>query len=317
MSDTTVVEPDRVICDPHHHLFVEPPYLPEQLLSDLAAGHRVRSTVYIECRTAYRPDGPEHLRPVGETEFVVAQAVPDGVMGAIIAAADLALGDAVGEVLDAHAAAAPGRFRGIRYLTSWDPDPAFILRPDRREGALLDPAVHRGIAALGARGLVTELFPNWHQLDEMVVVARLLPDQLFVLDHMGGPLVAGGYAARAEEIWQGWREKMAEVAQCPNIVLKVGGFGMERFGSPWSEADRVPGSAVFVDYWREKVDWVIDAFGPERCIFESNFPVDGRIIDYVTLWNALKVLSQPYSPSERTAMLRENAERVYQLTTSS
>jgi predicted TIM-barrel fold metal-dependent hydrolase len=315
MSTTTVVEPDLEICDPHHHLYVERPYMTEELLADLTAGHHIRSTVYIECGTGYRSDGPEHLRPVGETELVVRQAVPDGIMGAIIARAELALGDAVEEVLDAHAAAAPGRFRGIRYLTSWDPDPVFA-RGGRQPGVLLDPAVHRGIAAIGARGLVTELFPNWHQLDEMVAVARLLPDQLFVLNHLGGPVVGGGYAARAEEIWQGWREQMAEVARCPNVVLKVGGFGMERLGGPWSETNRVPDSDVFAAYWQDRVDWAIDAFGPQRCMFESNYPVDGRIIDYVTLWDGLKVLSRPYSPSERAAMLCDNAERVYGLTTS-
>lgn len=310
--DEPTLDPDLPVCDAHHHImrdFQGKRYLLDDLLADVGSGHRVLTSVYAECHSGYRTDGPEHLRPVGETEYVASLAAPPGIMGAIVGAADFLLGDAVGEVLDAHLAAAPDRFRGVRFPTAWDPAPGFS--GNRRPGMLVEPSARRAIAAMGERGLVTDCWLYWPQLDEMAAVAQAFPEQIFVLDHLGGPLMVGHHLDHRDEAEAGWRTKLSAVATCPNVMLKIGGLGMVRFGIPWSPASRVASCAEFADHWRERVEWCIDVFGPDRCMFESNFPVDGLVIDYPTIWNAFKLLARSYTDSERAMLVRGTAERVY------
>jgi L-fuconolactonase len=310
----TAVDPHTPVCDPHHHLMRRDwiRYEITDLLDDLAAGHRVTSTIYVECSSAYRTSGPEALRPVGEVEYVVAQdPVPDGVMSGIVARADLALGDAVHEVIEAHLAAARGRLNGIRFSTAWNE------RRDNAEripGMLGDARVRAGITVLGGFGLPLDCWLYAPQLDELCAVARTIPDQVFVLDHLGMPLPGLVAPSARPAVLAEWRRKMSDVASYPNVRLKIGGLAMPVMGAPWT-ADTPPSSQDIASFWRSDVAACIEAFGPDRCMFESNFPIDGMIVDYVTLWNAFKLLAMPYSADERSALLHDTAVSTYHVTT--
>jgi L-fuconolactonase len=311
-----IVDPELRICDPHHHLLdvYGFNYLAPALVADVQAGHNVTSTVYIECTMRYRTDGPEHLRPAGELEFVVAQDAPGDVMAAIVGFADLRLGDRVDEILDAHEAAGQGRFRGIRFMTPWDPDPALRIAPAKPGPRWLqEPEIQRGAAAVGRRGLALDCFLYSHQLDDVVAIAQALPDQTFVLDHLGTPVVTGAYAHRVDEVRADWRAALARVAACSNVVLKIGGLNMHTIGAPWVEGDTQVTSPEVAAFWGADVRRCIDLFGPARCMFESNFPVDRVNIDYVTLWNAFKLMTSDYSATERAALFHDTAVSTYQI----
>jgi L-fuconolactonase len=284
-------------------------YLRGDLLEDLAAGHTVTSTVYVECSASYRISGPVALRPVGEVESVVAQQVPAGIMGGIVARADLALGTAVGGVLDAHLAVAGGRLRGIRYSTAWD---ARCDNVGRTPGMLRDDRVRAGISVLGRFGLPLDCWLYAHQSDDLRAAAHAFPEQVFILDHLGTPLAGLADPVRRAGVLADWRRRMRQLAGCPNVRLKVGGLAMHVMGAPWT-ADAAPSSQQIADFWRADVGWCIEAFGPARCMFESNFPIDGMVVDYVTLWNAHKRLAAPYSASERAALLHGTAVSSYRL----
>ena len=313
MAAETILDPDQKICDPHHHLMDNDwaRYLLGDLLSDVAAGHRVVSTLYMETGDGYRDAGPEKLRPVGEVEHVLAQPAPPGIMQGIVAFADLRLGDDVEEVLDAHEAVAGARFSGIRFMSAWDVDPAFnLLHFVDGPGILSQPGYRRGARAVGRRGLPIDCWVFGHQLADVEQLARALPDQVFVIDHLGSPLVGGGYRAQRAQRLADWRRQLQAVAQCPNVLLKIGGLTLEMQGSPWKPGD-APTSLQIAETWQADVRWCIDTFGPVRCMFESNFPIDRMVTDYVTLWNAFKRIAAPYSVAERNALFHDNAVRTY------
>jgi L-fuconolactonase len=305
------IDPDTEICDPHHHLFDHDwiRYGVSDLLADLGAGQRVTSTMYVECSTAYRRSGPPDLRPVGETEHVVSRPVPPGVMRGIVARADLALGARVERVLEAHLAAAGARLRGIRYSTAWHPD---RNNGGRVPGMLADDRVHAGIAVLGRFGLPLDCWVHPHQLDDVGVVASRFPEQRFVINHLGTPLAGladiGDWPAAREA----WRSGLTRLARHENVLIKIGGLAGTLVGSPWTVDDR-PSSTQIHDFWHADVTWCIDTFGPRRSMAESNFPIDGMVVDYVTLWNALKRLVASYSARERSAVLHGTATDTYAL----
>lgn len=306
-----MLEPDVPVCDPHHHLMDRDwiRYGCADLLEDLNAGHRVTATVYVECSSAYRRGGPAHLRPVGEVEHVVAQPTPPGVMAGIVARADLALGPAVREVLDAHREAAGDRLRGIRFSTAWR---AGHDNGGRRPGLLRDERVRAGLAVLGDLGLPLDCWMYPDQLDELAATARAFGDQVFVLNHLGSPLAGVASPADRPRALAGWRAAMRRLAQRPNVVVKIGGLVSPLLGAPFA-ADQPPASELIAEFWRPDVGWCIDMFGPDRCMVESNFPIDGMVADYVTVWNALKMLTASCAASDRAAVLRGTAMSVYQL----
>jgi predicted TIM-barrel fold metal-dependent hydrolase len=321
--DEAAIEPDLPICDPHHHLWEHPTdtYLLDELRADTGSGHRVERTVFVECTSAYRPDGPEALRPVGETELVAAIAAESertadqgAVIAGIVGLADLRLGGAVEEVLAAHVEAGAGRFRGIRHATSWDPDPGIRnAHTDPPPGLLGDPSFREGFAALGRAGL---RFDAWHyhpQIPELTDLARAQPDVPIVLDHLGGPLGIGPYAGRREEVRDVWRGAMAELAGCENVSVKLGGIGMPIYGLGWHQRPEPPTSEELAEAWAPDIRWCIEAFGVDRCMFESNFPVDKRSCSYVVLWNAFKRIVADASAEERDALFRGTATRFYGL----
>lgn len=306
-----VLEPDVPLCDAHHHLMDRDwiRYGCADLLEDLAAGHRVTATVYVECSNAYRPDGPAHLRPVGEVEHVVAQPAPPGAMAGIVAHADLALGPRVREVIHAHRKVAGSRLRGIRFSTAWR---AGHDNGGRTPGMLGNERVRAGLAVLGDVSLPLDCWMYPPQLEELGAAARAFPAQTFVLNHLGSPLAGVATPADRPRALAAWRSAMQRLAVQPNVVIKIGGLLSPLLGAPFT-VDKPPTSGQIAEFWGPAVGWCIDLFGPGRCMAESNFPIDGMVADYVTVWNALKLLTAGLAGSGRAAVLRGTAASVYQL----
>jgi L-fuconolactonase len=317
-----VLEPTLPLCDPHHHLWDDPRqrYLTEEFRRDIGQ-NRVLSTVYVECVRAYRIEGPEALRPVGETEFVhritAATQAADGaprIAAGIVGFADLRLGAAVGQVLDEHLESSD-RFRGIRYASAYDSDgairPAHTLPPP---GLLADPAFRAGIASARARGLSFDAWLYHHQIPELRDLARSFPELPIVLNHVGGPLRIGHYASSQGEVVALWRRNLAELAECHNVYVKLGGLSMKLSGFAWHKRELPPSSIELADALAPYIEHCIECFGSQRCMFESNFPLDRVSCSYTTLWNAFKRLASRRGPVERADLLHDTAARFYRLT---
>ncbi|MGF1596770.1 MAG: amidohydrolase family protein [Acidimicrobiales bacterium] len=321
--DESPLDPDIPICDPHHHLWDHPSerYLLEELRADTGAGHHVVRTVFVECLSAYREDGPEELRPVGETEFVRAiaeqgrsSADQGATIDGIVSYADLTLGAGVAAVLEAHAEAGGGLFRGIRHATSWDASPEVHNAHTRPPQHLLtDPAFGFGLDTLGRLGFSFDAWLYHPQLDELAELAAAHPDVPIVLDHLGGPLGVGPYAGRRDEVLERWRPAMARLAELPNLHLKLGGIGMALYGLGWHHRPTAPSSQDLADAWGGVVSWCIERFGTDRCMFESNFPVDRRSCSYTVLWNAFQRMVEDASPTEKADLFHDSASRFYRL----
>jgi len=314
------LEPDLPICDPHHHLWLDTghtgwPYTLEDLHSDTGSGHNVVRTVFLECGAEYRSDGPDHLRPVGEIEFVVALAEQSAASGkaeiaGIMGHADLLLGDAVEDVLAAHAEAGRERFRGVRYTTAQDDHPPLAMH---ESAAMDDPRYLAGVRKVGSMGYTYDAMVYHPQLPELVDVARSCPGTRIVIDHLGGLLGTGPYKNRRAEILEVWLASLTDLAACPNTFLKVGGIGMPMMGFRWDKQEVPPTSEQLASPWSAPINDVIERFGPDRCMFESNFPVDMRGAGYGVLWNAFKRLAAGYSPDEKRDLFHNTAARAYRL----
>jgi L-fuconolactonase len=328
LTSEAALEPELPICDPHHHLWdrrttrVSERYLLDEILDDLGGGHNVVSTVFLECGAMYRADGPEAMRPVGEVEFVNGIAAmsasglygPSRICAGIVGTADLSLGDGVGDVLDAEIALGGGRFRGIRRAAAWDPDPTVPAQRVNPGAGLFGRAEFRaGLAQLAPRQLSFEVWCYHRQLPEVTSLARAFPETTFILNHFGGPLGVGSYAGKADEVFAEWRPMLSELASCPNVVAKLGGINMEINGFGWHERPRPPTSDELAQATRHYYEFTIEAFGTERCMFESNFPVDKASCSYTVLWNTFKRMTATYSAADRAKLFHGTATRVYRL----
>ncbi len=327
-----VIEAELPICDPHHHLWDRhgQRYLLDELLADTGqadangARHNVCSTVYVECASMYRADGVAALRPVGETEFVngiAAMSASGGygntrVAAGIVAFADLCLGAAVREVLEAHIGAARGRFRGIRHAAGWHASEQIRNSHSNPVQHLLrDARFREGFAQLAPLGLSFDAWLFHPQIAELTELARAFPETPIVLDHFGGPLGIGPYAGQADAVYADWRRDIDELARCPNVVAKLGGLAMPINGFGWHKREPRPDSQQLAAATRRYVLHTIERFGPERCMFESNFPVDKVSCSYLVLWNSFKRLAAGFSPTEKAALFHDTAARVYRLGT--
>ncbi|HEY4773650.1 MAG TPA: amidohydrolase family protein [Xanthobacteraceae bacterium] len=318
--DEEVIDPDLAIIDPHHHLWDrDQRYLLDELLDDFASGHNVRASVFVQCRSMYRADGPPELQPVGETEFVngIAAMTASGHYGpvracaGIVGHADLRIGARVRAVLEAHMAAS-SRFRGIRFATS--SHASLQISPMQvSEGLMLERAWREGFAELAPLGLSFDALLFHTQLGELVDLARAFAHTTIILNHVGCPIGVGPYAGRREEVFADWRRSIEEVARCENVCVKLGGLGMPMFGFGFDRKDSPPTSAVLAQAWRPYVDTCIAAFGPARSMFESNFPVDKTSCSYKIVWNAFKRLATGCSAEEKAALFHATAARVYRL----
>jgi len=317
----TVLDPEREIVDPHHHLWPQASMsynLPE-LWADTSVGHKVTQTVFIECGASYRETGPEHLRPVGETEFVAAaakQSLEDptkATIAGIVAHGDLTHSD-LDEILDAHEQAAGGLLCGIRHSGAHDANPEVLTIPGRgAKGQYADPTFRRGVQRLGERGLTYDTWHYHHQNPDFCDLAKAVPGTTLILDHFGTPLGVGQYAGKRDEIFAQWKDDIAAVADCPNVIAKLGGLAMPDNGFGWDKRDLPPTSDEFVATQARYYEHAIACFGADRCMFESNFPVDRLSLSYNVLWNGLKKIAAKYSASEQTAMFSGTARRVYRL----
>ena len=322
------LEPELPICDPHHHLWdfrrdgVAPRYLLGELLEDVGSGHNIVSTVFVECGTMFKAGGPKELRPIGETEFAagIAAMSESGHYGStriaagIVGTACLGLGDAVAEVLDRLIAAAGGRFRGIREGAAWHQSPDVPNhRTEPRPDMYLDSRFREGFRHLAPRGLSFEGWCYHPQIPALNDLARAFPDTTIVLDHFGGPLGVGPFAGRHHEVFAEWRRSIGPLAECPNVFAKLGGIAMEVNGHRWHEREAPPTSEVLMEATRRYYEHTIELFGVERCMFESNFPVEKVSCSYNVLWNSFKRLTANYSSAERALLFHDTATRVYRL----
>lgn len=339
-----IIEPDLAIVDPHHHLWdrtpllgaLPPPkhgfdhilrrtpryFLPE-LLADTGSGHNVRATVFLECGAFYRADGPAEMKPIGETEFVggVAAMSASGLYGetracaGIVGTADCTLGDGVARVLEAQIAAGNGRFRGIRQSASWDADDDVLGPLGRRRpaGFYRDAIFRAGFARLAPMGLTFDAWLLEPQLPDLIDLARAFEGTRIVLDHVGTPLGIASYAGRLQERFGVWRDNIKALAALPNVFIKLGGLAMPfpGFSSYMSEAPA--SSEDLAVEWKPYIETCIEAFGPARSMFESNFPVDEPTCSYATLWNAFKRLAKDCSAGEKAALFSGAASEFYRL----
>ena len=328
LTQEPTLEPDIPICDPHHHLWDRRParipyqdYLLDELYADLNSGHNVRSTVFVEANAMYRIDGPEEMRPVGEVEFVqgMAAAGATGLYGpalaaaAIVGHANLNLGEKVAPVLEALQTASPNRFRGIRHGLTWDAHPDIPDSRTGRKGLLSEDGFRAGARVLARMGLSFDAWLYFHQLPELAEFAKAVPDLTIILNHIGGVLRTGPYVNRDEEILPVWRKGIEAVAQCPNVNVKLGGTGQPRTGYGWSAREKPIGSEEIAETMAPYMDHCIEQFGPNRCMFESNFPPDKVGHSYNVLFNAFKRMSKGYSATERADMFHDTAARVYRI----
>nr|WP_323783223.1 amidohydrolase family protein [Amylibacter sp.] len=318
-----VFEPDLPIIDAHHHLFDRPAarYLLDELSADIALGHRVLATVYVESRAFMRAGSPEPIRPVGEVEFANGIAAmsasgqygPCRVNAAIVGFADLTLGARVGETLDAHQAAAPDRFRGIRQVTLWHPDPApnaFMFDPPQA-GMMETAAFHAGFGAIAARGLSFDAAVFHTQIPELTALADAFPNTPIILNHLGFAMGLGLAPAQRADLFAKWQGALQELAKRPNVSAKIGGFGMPFWGFGFDAGTGVASSDQLAAAWRPFVLAGIEAFGVERAMMESNFPADGHSCGYVPLWNALKKTTADFSDTEKSELYWDTAARTY------
>jgi predicted TIM-barrel fold metal-dependent hydrolase len=319
-----IIDPARPIVDPHHHLWDRggQRYLIEEMAEDIASGHNIIATVYVDCRSMYRAHGPEAFRPVGEVEFANGVAAmsasggygPAAICAGIVSHVNLLLGEAARPVLEAEIAAGNGRFRGIRHSSAWDADTNVAgMYANRPKGLLLDPTFRKGFACLAPLGLSFDAWLFHPQIGELADLARAFPDTRIVLDHCGGPIGVGSYANRRDEIFASWKASIQEIARCPNVAVKLGGLAMRLLGYDFHERPLPPSSEDAAAAWRPYIETCIEAFGPERSMFESNFPPDKGQCSYQIIFNAFKRIAAQYSEAEKTALFSKTAIDFYRL----
>jgi L-fuconolactonase len=314
-----ILEPDLPIVDPHHHLWDHPGsrYLLDELLDDVNSGHNIVATVFIQCGSGYRATGPEEMRPIGESEFVRAIAeeadrrgTRTKICAGIVSFADLRLPN-VDDVLRGQIEAAGGRFRGIRQIAAHDPAIVGASSYVPPPGLMNDPAFRRGLKRLPAHDLTFEAWIYHPQIRTLTEVARECPEVKIVLNHFGGPLGVGPY--KRDEVFPGWRADVRELARCPNVHVKLGGLAMIVNAFDFHVQPLPPSSGELATAWRPYVETCIEAFGADRCMFESNFPVDKGACSYPVLFNAFKRLASGASDSEKADLFAGTASRFYRL----
>jgi len=325
-TQEAIIEPELEIIDPHHHLwdFPQHRYLLKEFLADTGSGHKILSTVFLECTAGYRESGPEELKPVGEVEFVngiAAQSAsgaygPTRVAAGIVGLAELMLGAKVEEVLRKQIEVGGGRFKGIRYAAAYEDKEPSIHNSHTNPPQHLyrdNKTFREGFAVLGKLGLTFDAWLYHPQIADLTALARAFPGQPIVLDHCGGPLGTGWYSGKREEIFQTWRKDILELGKCENVYIKLGGIGMRVNGFDFHKRDKPPGSEELARAWKPYIETCIEAFGPRRSMFESNFPVDKHSGGYAIYWNAFKRLAAKASADEKALLFRDTARKFYSL----
>jgi L-fuconolactonase len=349
VATESIIDPDLPIVDAHHHLWFQSEatlaaaearrsilslsllpmyrsrarYLFDEYVADVRSGHNVRSTVFVDCRAMYRQCGPEAFKPVGEIEFAngVAAMGASGLFGeakicaGIVGGIDLRLGDAVEDILKAYIQAGNGRFRGVRSAgVAHDPDER-ILGASGVPHLLLDSKFRSGFKWLYRLGLSFDAWLLEPQLPELIDLARAFPATQIILNHVGAPLGVGSYLGKREERFSLWRDHIRKLSECSNVVVKLGGLGIPLGGFQSFMSTPPATSAELAAEWKPYIQTCIEVFGVDRCMFESNFPVDSATCSYAVLWNAFKRLTASASQDEKTALFSGTATRIYRLRT--
>ncbi len=322
LRNEAAIEPDLPILDPHHHFWIRDgmQYSVPEYLADVAENN-VRATVFIECREHYRTGGDPDFQPLGETEFVVGLAGkqpsrygPIDICAGIVGYVDLRIGDRARAVLEAQIEAGKGRFRGIRNISAWHPDPAARGSMSNPPSDLLHQSDFRkGFAHIAPLGLTFDAYMYHSQLSDLADLARAFPSTPIVIDHSGGALGIGPYRGKQPEVFADWRAGMAELARNENVHVKIGGLGLRAFGLNVHEEPLPPTSETLASLWRDTIETCIELFGTKRCMFESNFPVDKGSCSFTAMWNAYKRVTAPYSKGERADLFHDTAARFYNL----
>ncbi len=320
-----IIEPDMPIIDPHHHMWVRPgsPYALQDFLAEAGSGHNIKASVFVECGSFYRKNATPLMAPLGEVEFAngMAAMAASGHFGdtlvcaGIVGTADISVGAAVAPVLDAQIAAGGGRFRGIRVSTKWDADEElnttrYIVPRD----IMQDSQFRAGFATLGPRNLSFDAMIYHPQILELADLACAFPGTTIVLNHIGGLLAwTKTYLARKDAAIADWQKSMVELAKCPNVYVKLGGLGMTYLGLGFEKHATPAPSAELAASWGALFKHCIDTFGPNRCMFESNFPPDRDAVSYPVIWNTFKRIAAKYSAAEKQSLFYGTAAKVYQL----
>ncbi|SFJ73525.1 Predicted metal-dependent hydrolase, TIM-barrel fold [Bosea sp. OK403] len=318
------LEPDLPIIDPHHHLWdlAGARYMFDELMADLNTGHNIVATVYAQAYAMYRSDGPQALRPIGEIEFVngVSAMSASGIYGparvcaGITGFVDLRLGSDVEDVLKAAVAAGNGRLKAIRHITAWDEDVSIRgIASQATPNMMADPAFRQGFSHLAQHDLTFEAFLYHPQLDELTDLAEAFPDTPIVLNHAGTPLGVGRFKHKRAEVLADWKRSIDRLAACPNVSVKLGGLAMRNCGFELDQRPLPPSSEYLAEIWSPFVDHCIGRFGPAKCMFESNFPVDKGFVSYPVLWNAFKRLAKDYSQEDKHRLFSRTANEIYRL----
>jgi predicted TIM-barrel fold metal-dependent hydrolase len=320
-----ILEPNLPIVDPHHHLWERPDwvYMLDDLLADTTSGHNIVATVFVQCRSMHRATGPEPFRPVGETEFVNGVAAmsasggygPTQICAGIVGHVDLRNGEKSRDVLEAHIRAGGDRFRGIRHITAYDPDPSLMnpaYAPPPR--LMYDETFRKGFACLAPLNLSFDAWLYHPQIGDVTSLAQAFPGTQICLNHIGGPLAIGAaYEGKRDAVSAEWSKSIKALAACPNVVVKLGGMAMRINGWDFHTKAQPPSSEQLAAAWKPYVETCIEAFGASRCMFESNFPVDKGSYGYAPFWNACKILAKSASETEKTDLFSGTAARFYRI----
>jgi predicted TIM-barrel fold metal-dependent hydrolase len=321
MLQEDVLEPELPIIDPHHHLWLRSgyTYLMPELAADLASGHNIIATVYAECHSMYRKDGADEQRSLGETEFVRGQAAMSnsGEFGnaracdVMFGNVDLTLGGAVEPILEQHIEASGGRFRGVRLSSGWHADDK-IGNVAAQPQLLLDPRVNEAVAVVKRLGLSLDCWLYHPQIDEVAQLADAHPDLTIILNHVGSPILGGPYRGKTDDVFKQWKAAIIRLGKRDNVFVKLGALPIRM---PSYEGDRSlpPSSQEVAAAWQPWMETCIEAFGPARSMYESNFPVQKRWCSYQVCWNAFKRISAGASAAEKTDLFAGAAARAYRM----
>ena len=320
--------PNIPIIDPHHHLWDVGfgRYYIEELLEDInSSGHNIVSTVYIMSSSntkIYSKDGLEEFKPLTEIEFATSEGkradlIPNNkvkVNASIVGSVDLTYGNKLKPVLEKAVNISEGRLKGIRMLLASHTDPRISSGAVKSDlGLMLHPNFIDGAKCIQDANLSLDFWIYHTQLNEMEKIARALPDLTIILNHIGGPIHLGEYEGKQAATHREWRSAMMRLSRIPNINVKLGGLGMAVNGAKFHNSKFPPNSVQLSDVWKPWIYETIDMFGFDRCMFESNFPVDKGSCSYGTLWNAFKILATDMSDDEKNKLFSKNAARIYKI----
>ena len=323
LTQEDVLDPDLPICDPHHHLWDKPGdrYMIDEISRDVGSGHNIVQTVFVEVDAMYRSSGPEEMRPIGESEWVrgIGAQSDSGLYGrtkvatGIVGYANLNLGARVEPVLEAMESVSSGRFRSVRHTCSWDEYEPLRSHRSGWPGMMAETKFREGLSKLIDRGHSFDALVYHPQLSELTELVDAFPNGVFVLNHIGRPLGVGPYQGHRDKVYEVWKKDMAKLAERSNVLVKVGGLGNRVSGFGWDTQPEPPNSQELVEKTSPYYLYTIEVFGPERCMFESNFPVDRNSYSYKTIWNSFKRMTQGFSSTEKTWLFHDTAAKAYRL----